>query len=226
MAVRRYALNTDGRGWARPTATPPAEPTGRGKRPRDPAAAAADKRCGGVDAGPYGLAQWTAAGLGVVPYFDDGARPRSLVVPWRPGGRLVLYSVDDAGCHRALYDHCVRAAGNASGRAARAALRKWMDRAVGPLVEPAESTSGRWYPALWGASLVRRRLGPADVGKATARMAAVALPPNFNFYAAVVLASASVLWTSALIAWHYETCVTFSCEVLARMLCSGQIDGQ
>lgn len=185
---------------------------------------AADKRCGGVDAGPYGLAQWTAAGLSVVPYFDDSTRPRSLVVPWRPG-RLVLYSVDDAGCHRALYDHCVRAADNVSGRGARAALRQWMDRAVGPLVGSAESAAGLWYPALWGASLVRRRLGTADIGKATAQMVAVA-PPNFNFYAAVVLVSMSVLWTSALIAWHYDTCVKVLCEALARALCSVQINGQ
>lgn len=208
-------------------APPPAELKGRGKPAAVPPReldAAADKRCGGVDGGLYNLAQWTTAGLGVVPYFDDGTRPRSLVVPWRPG-RLVLYSVDDAGCHRALYDHCVRAAGNMSGRGARVALRQWMDRAVGPLVGPAESAAGRWYPALWGVSLARRRLGPADVGKATAQMVAVALP-NFNFYAALVLVSTSVLWTSALIAWHYETCVTVICEVLARMLCSGQIDGQ
>lgn len=169
-----------------------------------------------MDAGPYGLSRrrrWTTAddGTGVeVPYFDNNTRPRSLVLPWRPA-RPVLYGVQDAGCHRALYDHCARTAGALSERHVRA-LREWLNATVLPLVTTASSTA-RWYPALWGARLAARQL---DAALATAAAAATAadgfydyysdefadadesMTPNGNFYATFVLVSTFVCWTAAL----------------------------
>lgn len=209
---RRYVLGTDGRGWARPVEGKRSVGGGVAvARTEDEVAAAG--RCGGVDGGPYGLQRqrWQRSAVdGVdVPFFDNQTRPHSVVVPWRPA-RPVLFGVRDSGCHRALFDHC---AGAVPRRPADAlhdvatikrvrALRSWVDAAVLPLVTPAAAT-GRWYPALWGASLAARRLEQATVA---VRVDDGNHPsdaenmdyPNVNFYAFVVLVSAFLCWTAAL----------------------------
>jgi len=175
------------------------------------------ERCGGVDAARYGLLRrWRPTGTaadhsgdvytGAVPFFDNDTWPHSLVVPWRPG-RPVLYGIGDAGCHRALFDHCATAM-VAGERARRAALRQWLDVAVRPLVTA--PAADRWYPALWGAALVARRLDEADGGGGQGGRGGgrtnrqldcdwtTADAPDVNFYAAAVLASASVCWSAAL----------------------------
>lgn len=164
------------------------------------------RRCGGVDAGHYGL-------LGnddPVPYFDNDTRPHSVVVPWRQG-RTVLYGVRDAGCHWTLFDHLATAtAANVSAR--MATLRQWLDEVVLPLVT-ARATD-RWYPALWGATLVARLLEDADavarvggrVGRDGGRGHRLQMDsdwttpevPGHNFYAGIVLLSAYVCWSMAL----------------------------
>jgi len=160
-------------------------------------------RCGGVDAGRYGL-------LGnddPVPYFDNDTRPHSVVVPWHQG-RTVLYGAGDAGCHQTLFDHLTTAtAANMCTR--RATLRQWLNEAVLPLVT-ARATD-RWYPALWGATLVARRLEDADAvacagGRSDSRDHRLQVDcdwttaevPGHNFYAGIVLVSAYVCWSVAL----------------------------
>lgn len=218
----RYVLGTDGRGWARPSAGQ--------QHPPDPQADAAAvaavrpieeaKRCGGIDAGPYGLLRRRSpenddhggGDVSVSPYFDNDTRPTSLVVPWQPH-RPVLYSVRDAGCHRVLFDHCVRSVGGSRHDAStgRHYVGRWLDAAVRPLVtREAVAATGRWYPALWGASVLVRHLGgpltdrhsnhsasPNDDDDHDRRPIAA---PNANLYAAIVLASTSVCWMVATLA--------------------------
>lgn len=199
-ALYRYVLDTDGRGWARPSVDKYNHGQSTLSTTKDVVAALAGRpepnaveRCGGIDAGPYGLSRrlrWTEDDSDV-PYFDNDTRPHSLVVPWRPR-RPVLYGIRDAGCHRALFDHCGHAA--AKGVHVRT-LHSWLDATVLPLVRPEAVTKVvDWYPALWGAALVTRYLQ---------REAVMAEDnddyddsdwsnvPNTNFYAAVILASAS-----------------------------------
>ncbi|CAI6348636.1 unnamed protein product [Macrosiphum euphorbiae] len=216
----KYILGTDGRGWARPIVRDQrssedvslamwqaAERKPRtAVRPGDGSL----ERCGGVAAGSYGL-------LGnddPVPYFDNNTRPHSVVVPWRQG-RTVLYGIRDAGCYRTLFDHL--AAANMRGRSAT--LRQWLDEAVLPLVT-ARATD-QWYPALWGVTLVARRLKDVDavthIGDLDGRGGGrghrlqvdydwtTADVPGHNFYAAIVLASAYVCWLVALIIALYPT---------------------
>jgi len=161
-------------------------------------------RCCGVDAGQYGLLR----NHDPVPYFDNDTRPHSVVVPWRQG-RVVLYGVRDAGCHQMLFDHFVTATG-ADMRDRRATLRQWLDEAVLPLVT-ARATD-RWYPALWGATLVARRPEVADVvardggrgGRSGHRLQldcdwTTAEGPGHTLYAAIVLASSCVCWSVSLL---------------------------
>lgn len=215
MAAHRYVLGTDGRGWARPTA-------GR-RRPPDPLGDAAvvaairpieeTKRCGGVDADPYNLQPWWSAennrnghdDVSVSSIFDNDTRPHSLVVPWRPL-RSVLYSVRDAGCHRMLFNYCVRSVGQDryDHSAVRHHVGQWLDAVVGPLVSPEAVAAGRWYPALWGASVIVRHLGEPPVNRTPghpndSHRRPIATP-NDNFYEAVVLVSASIYWTVATLA--------------------------
>ncbi|CAI6343230.1 unnamed protein product [Macrosiphum euphorbiae] len=93
-----------------------------------------------------------------------------------------------------------------------ATLRQWLDEAVLPLVT-ARATD-RWYPALWGVTLVARRLKDVDavtrVGDRDGRGGGrghrlqvdcdwtTAEVPGHNFYAAIVLASAYICWSVAL----------------------------
>lgn len=178
---------------------------------------ASSGRCGGVDAGPYGLLRqrWRRSVVDAVdvPFFDNQTRPHSVVVPWRPA-RPVLFGVQDSGCHRALFDHCAGAVPRLQPVDARDAvtvdrrvrvLRSWMDATVLPLVTPA-AAAGHWYPALWGASLAAR-----DLEVATTEDVAVGNRtyhhlqdddsvggPNANFYAFLVLVSAYLCWMAAL----------------------------
>jgi len=176
-------------------------------------------RCGGVDVGRYGLlrpspTKKTGSGASDVedvytdhvPFFDNDTRPHSLVVPWRQG-RTVLYGVQNAGCHQALFGHLATATA-ADMRSRRTTLRQWLDEAVLPLVT-AQATD-RWYPALWGVTLVARRLEEADVGgRGGGRIHdrghhqldcdwTTEEGPDHNFYAAIVLACAYVCWLFAL----------------------------
>lgn len=222
----RYVLGTDGRGWARPTAS---------GRHRSDAAPAVQRRaghwtstvrpvvddestgqCGGVVAAQYGLLRrWTKTAAAdvdgytdAVPSFDNDTRPHSLVVPWRPE-RPVLYGVRDAGCHQTLFDHLVTAAA-AGMRARRAALRQWLDEVVLPLAKTAPAAD-RWYPALWGVTLAAKRLDEADGGGSRGGRRGggrdhrqldcdwtTADVPGFDFYASIVLLSTAVCWTTAL----------------------------
>lgn len=187
-----------------------------------------EQRCGGVDAGPYGLSRrrrwWLADDIGgggddgvEVPFFDNDTRPRSVVVPWRPG-RPVLFGVRDAGCHRALFDHCARTAGAQSELHVRA-LREWMNGTVLPLLKV---DTGPWYPALWGARLAVRQLDKTAAATAAATTDnddhyrdyyfdgiadAELVVPNGNFYATVVLTSATICWTAALCAVRVDLCL-------------------
>ncbi|XP_022160964.1 uncharacterized protein LOC111027058 [Myzus persicae] len=236
----KYVLKTDGRGWAKPiasdqrsgvdvssamrrTAERTPRPTIRLSDGDDGSAG----RCGGVDVSPYGLLRpspptKTAAGAADVedvyadrvPFFDNDTRPHSLVVPWRQG-RAVLYGVRDAGCHQALFGHLATATA-ADMRPRRANLRQWLDQAVLPLVTT--RATDRWYPALWGVTLVARRLEEADVSGLGGGLVGgqdggrshdrghhqldcdwtTEEGPGHNFYAAIVLASAYVCWLLAL----------------------------
>lgn len=207
-------MNTDGRGWARPKRTDAVvDPkvrlkisSGTGDR------GGSSDRCGGVDAGVYGLQeQWRPKKAlgggraqasdvvygGAVPFFNNDTDPRSLVVPWRPE-RPVLFSIRDAGCHKALFDHCAMA----STQIWRIALRQWLDEVVLPLVT-ARACTDRWYPALWGVKLVARRLDQADRsgGRGNRELDCdwkTVDAPNANLYAAFVLVSPFLCWTAAL----------------------------
>jgi len=226
--AHRYILGTDGRGWARPIMSdqqsdedgssaamwPAAERLPRSTvRPRDDDLSAGS--CSGVDVSRYGLLRQvrptkTAAGAADVedaytdpaPLFDNDTRPHSLVVPWRQG-RSVLYGVRNSGCHQTLFDYLTTAtAANMGSR--RATLRQWLDDTVLPLVT-ARATD-RWYPALWGATLAARRLKQVDVANRIDTRGHHQLDcdwttmeaPSYNFYAAIVLMSASVCWSVAL----------------------------
>jgi len=200
-------LRTDGRGWAKP-----AELRGGGHDAAAQTVMPPAERCGGVDAGPYGLGRDAEQ-----PYFDDDAQPHSLVVRWSRG-KYVLYSVEDAGCYRALFDHCVRRAAAADPEGRRA-LREWMRRTVTPLATPA---AGRWYPALWGTLSVARRLETeAATGSfATDDGGAGAVSPNYNFYAALILAPQLIVWTTCLIVRYrlYDRCVPCLFEISGRTM--------
>ncbi|XP_026808316.1 uncharacterized protein LOC113550585 [Rhopalosiphum maidis] len=221
----KHILGTDGRGWARPTLSghrseEDVAPTVRRAgwprstvRPRDDDKSAG--HCRGVNASQYGLLRrWrptkkAAAGAAdaddvytdAVPFFDNDTLPHSLVVPWR-SGRPVLYSVWDAGCHQTLFDYLVTATA-AGARVRRTALRQWLDEVVLPLVKA--PATDRWYPALWGVTLVARRLAEADrVGPGVSRDNrqldcdwTTADAPNVNFYAFIVLLSTGVCWSAA-----------------------------
>lgn len=219
----RYILDTDSRGWARPEVVVRRKEDARNKDWKKDAGNSVElgeavvvKRCGGVDAGPYGLLRrrrtpndnddddYDDDGSGVIPLFDDDARPHSVIVPWRPR-RPVLYSVRDAGCHRALYDHCYRAAirsvhGHDSGPARNALA--WLQSVAGSHV----NATGPWCPALWGAALAGQVLNSALTHKPVAAdeeydyyfdgwTDGVEFSiPGSNFYAAIILVSATVCW--------------------------------
>lgn len=167
------------------------------------------ERCVGVAAGRYGL----LGNNDPVPSFDNNTRPHSVVVPWRQG-RTVLYGIRDAGCHRTLFDHLATATA-ANMRSRSATLRQWLDETVLPLVMA--ETTDRWYPALWGATLVARRLKDVDavtrVGDRGGRGHhlqvdcdwTTAEGPSHNFYATIVLVSAYVCWSVALTIALYHT---------------------
>lgn len=219
-------MGTDGRGWARPELSSKRGRSGGGgggplSRAAKPAelmsARPAEKRCGGVDASPYGLVRHRLLAEAedfALPFFDDDERPGSVVVPWLPG-RPVLFSVRDVGCYRALFNHCarvyvraVRGDDRTAGRMHLLALRAWLNRTVAPLVGgSAAALAGpcrrRFYPALWGAATVVRHVDRAAVAIDRLYLG-VDQPgretPNYNFYTAVVLSSMFVAWTSALCA--------------------------
>lgn len=216
----RYVLDTDGRGWAKPRpaeATSMLLPSMAVTSPDGPAA----NRCGGVDAGPYGLLHRRRLrrrrvvvddGTGVdVPFFDNDTRPRSLVLPWRPG-QPVLLGVWNENCYRALFDYCSRTAVGSKPSHTHA-LRKWLNATVLSLVTP---ESDRWYPVLWGATLAAQQFDRA-IANNTSDDYSEELPeadepaaPNGNFYATIILASSLASWTTALCITLYNRCLVYS----------------
>ncbi|VVC30009.1 Hypothetical protein CINCED_3A016216 [Cinara cedri] len=200
----KHVLGTDGRGWAKPTAgiRDPPYPEADDRLVRFFVPTEETKYCGGVDAGPY-VPPANDNGTGresAPPLFDENTRPHSLVIPWQPL-RPVLYSVRDASCHRALFDYCVRSvySGRHDHEAVRRHVGQWLDAAVGPLVTP-EAATGRWYPALWGASVAIRHVAGPPVDHNPERRTNpnddyyLRTAPDFYFYAAVVFAHTVVFW--------------------------------
>lgn len=192
----RYILNTDGRGWKRPAAvlSKPGDHngTGRDELVTKIAAEQTAGRCGGVDAGPYGLAAHQDTDDAFVPFLDSLTRPHSVVVPWQPG-RAVLYGMWHVGCHRALFDHCNRATSTSAsaGRRVRA-LHKWMTTAVEPHVTPSACATNRWYPGMWGVLPAARRLKAVTATHGTIADGEPypgARAPNHLLYAIVVVFS-------------------------------------
>lgn len=225
-------MDTDGRGWARPLVAKYNRGQSALSSTKDVIAAMAGKpepetveRCGGVDAGPYGLSRrlrWTEDHSDV-PYFDNDTRPHSLVVPWRPR-RPVLYGIRDAGCHRALFEHCGHAAANGVHVHV---LHSWLDTTVLPIIEPeAVAKAVDWYPALWGVMLMTRYLQRAIVTENNDdyNSSDKSNVPNSNFYAAVVLASAFIccLATILFTASCLNRCGRGLCLVFGHALCIRQ----
>ncbi|KAE9538787.1 hypothetical protein AGLY_005369 [Aphis glycines] len=217
----KYVLGTDGRGWARPTASgrnrsgaaPPVRRAGHQTSTVRPVVDDESAgQCGGVDAARYGLLRrWTKTAVdgdvdgytNAAPSFDNDTRPHSLVVPCPE--RPVLYGMRDAGCHQTLFDH-LATAGAAAPPPRRAALRQWLDGVVLPLAKTAPAAD-RWYPALWGVNLAARRLdeadggGPRGGGRDHRQLDCdwtTEDGPGLEFYASIVLSSTAVCWTAAL----------------------------
>lgn len=217
---RRYILDTDGRSWAKPKLI---EARKYSKGPENVVTLkavtnldeSAMNRCGGVDAGPYGLLHRRRQRIVVdedtgvdVPYFDNDTRPHSLVLPWRPRQPL-LFGVRNDNCYRALFDYCSRIASQCKASHTHA-FRKWINATVLPLVSP---EADRWYPALWGATLAAQQLDRATTNDTSDDYSGelldtdILMVPNGNFYAFIVLASALVCWTVALCITLYDRCV-------------------
>lgn len=133
--LRRFVLDTDGRGWARPF-------TGDFSGPVAAATVApVPDPCSALRLDPL-------SGEVPLPAFDDDRNPGSVAVPFASGRRL--FSVDAIDGDRPLLRYYALASGCVESPQFRRKLHGWFNHTVRPLLAPGR----RWYPALAGASVV------------------------------------------------------------------------